>query len=338
MSFACCLRVGQVLSSVLSGLHNNNNMQLPIDFSTLTHAINKLPQVQVARAVSAVILVYIAYILAQITWQVLGDNEYQHSVIAMENVENSTGQKSLNIENLLALNLFGKPNDKAVEEELKIEDVPETKLKLVLAGVVASSNRDAAAAVIEHNGSQETYGIGDKITGTRARLHQVHSDRVIIEQSGRKETLMLDGFDYKKPTARKFSPISPVNGNRKSGPRNTKVVDKRSNLNLASQAKNLKKDIIENPSNIASYLRISPKRVDNKIAGFHLKPGRDGEFFKASGLKNGDVAIQMNGLDLTDTSQVQQALELLKVEQEISLLVDRNGELTEILFSIENEL
>lgn len=44
----------------------------------------------------------------------------------------------------------------------------------------------------------------------------------------------------------------------------------------------------------------------------------------------------MNGLDLTEGSQAQQALQLLKSEQEISLLVDRNGELTEILFSIEN--
>ena len=81
---------------------------------------------------------------------------------------------------------------------VEIEDAPQTRLNLTLTGVVASSNRENAAAIIEHQSSQETYGIGDLITGTRATLEQVHNDRVLIKQSGRLETLMLDGFEYEQ--------------------------------------------------------------------------------------------------------------------------------------------
>lgn len=312
-------------------------MQLPTDLSTLNHALTKLPQVKIARAISLVILTYIAYLLAQITWQLFDNNPSFTSYSDNEIADNPSRQSSVDIDQLIALNLFGKVNVKPNQPAIDIENVPETKLNLTLSGVVASSSADAAAAVIENNGTQETYGIGDKITGTRARLNQVHADRVIIEQSGRKETLMLDGFDFKKPTKRKFS--EPLLSNKAPAieSNENRVIDQRDNIDLALQAKNLKEDIITNPENIASYLSIMPKRVNNQIVGFDLKPGRDEAFFKASGLKYGDVAVQMNGLDLTDISQTQQALELLKIEQEISLLVERNGELTEILFSIENE-
>ena len=63
-------------------------------------------------------------------------------------------------------------------------------------------------------------------------------------------------------------------------------------------------------------------------------PGKNSEFFQNSGLKSGDVAIQMNGYDLTAPSEAAQALAALKQDKEVSLLIDRNGELNEILFSI----
>ena len=42
----------------------------------------------------------------------------------------------------------------------------------------------------------------------------------------------------------------------------------------------------------------------------------------------------MNGYDLTAPSEAAQALSALKQDKEVSLLIDRNGELNEILFSI----
>jgi general secretion pathway protein C len=72
--------------------------------------------------------------------------------------------------------------------------------------------------------------------------------------------------------------------------------------------------------------------------GYQLMPGKNPEFFKSSGLKSGDVAIQMNGYDLSQPSEAAQALRALKQEREVSLLLDRNGDITEILFSIDNSI
>jgi len=43
----------------------------------------------------------------------------------------------------------------------------------------------------------------------------------------------------------------------------------------------------------------------------------------------------MNGLDLTIPSEAAQALQALKEDTELSLLVERDGTTTEILFSIQ---
>jgi len=313
-------------------------MQLPNDFNAFSNAITKIPQAQVARVISVIALVYIAYLLAQITWQLVVQPQINQSSFNRVQATASPARQ-VNIHQLTALNLFGKEVPKSEVIEEAYEDVPETKLKLILSGVVASSDANTAAAIIEHNGKQETYGIGDKISGTRASLDKVHADRVIIKQSGRKETLMLDGFDYnnshvaqKRPSKRK-----PIRQGPTRPSTNNKIVDLRNNKTLTSKTKALREVLSNDPGKLTDYLNISPARVNSQFIGFNLRPGKDREFFKASGFKPGDVAVQINGLDLTDGTRVQNALKLLKTEKEISLLVKRNDELTEILFSIENE-
>jgi len=315
-------------------------MQLPNDFNAFSNVITKIPQAQVARAISLIALVYIAYVLAQMTWQIVAKPLAYQPLSSHSKTATNTASE-VNINQLTALNVFGKEEPKAPVVEESYEDVPETKLQLTLSGVVASSNPDTAAAIIEHNGKQETYGIGDKISGTRASLDKVHADRVIIKQSGRKETLMLDGFDYNNKLASAPSKRSVKRKPVRQGPsqplKNNNIVDLRNNKALTSRTKALREALSNDPGKLTDYLNISPARVNSQLIGFKLRPGKDREFFKASGLKPGDVAVQMNGLDLTDGTQVQDALKLLKTEKEISLLVKRNEELTEILFSIENE-
>ena len=113
-----------------------------------------------------------------------------------------------------------------------------------------------------------------------------------------------------------------------------KILDQRNNKKLSAQAKNLRKDLNENPGNIIDYLKILPKRKSGQIIGYSLRPGKNPQFFKSSGLKSGDVAVQMNGYDLVQPLEAAQALNALKTEKEVSLLLDRDGEMTEIIFSV----
>ncbi|WP_286234421.1 type II secretion system protein GspC [Thalassotalea sediminis] len=306
-------------------------MLIPTDLSSFQHFVSRVPQKKVATLTGGILLCYIAYILAHFTWQLLPTTNdiNAHNINYVSAPINSSKQIDLN--ELKQLNLFGEKDVTVKPVPVQVQDAPETKLRLTLSGTVASTEKSTAAAIIEHNGKQETYGIGDKITGTRATLESVASDRVIIKQSGRLETLMLDGFKYSKVGESRFNASEKT----VQGPVSIVTVDQRDNEDLSETAMQLQQDINSDPGKIFDYLTVSPKRVNGEIVGYQLTPGNDGTFFKASGLKAGDIAVQMNGFDLSLPNEAAQAVQALKEETEVSLLIDRNGSLTEILFSIQ---
>jgi general secretion pathway protein C len=303
----------------------------------LNSFLSLLGHKRVAQLVMALLLVYIANIFANITWSAVPQAQGKHYSANKGNGQNfksDNTNQAVDIAKIQSLNLFGQTNEAEIEEpEIEMADVPETKLNLTLSGLVASDNKSISAAIIEYQGKQETYGIGDIIIGTRANLEQVLMDRVIIKQSGRLETLMLDGFDYSQPAQKVARQGSSQNSRTKiSG---AGVVDKRSNKSLTVSAKNLRQELAKDPAKISDYLRISPKRNDGKIIGYTLRPGKKPEFFKLSGLKTGDVAVEMNGYDLIAPKQAMQAMAEMKTARDISLVVNRQGSLTEILISLD---
>jgi len=318
-------------------------MQLPSNFSSAIDFFSQLPQQKIAKVISVLLLGYIAYVLAQITWLVAPSGQYQTSAnVTVKSSSQGTQTSSISLTSLKSLNLFGLYTDKVENvQTVEVENAPETRLNLTLSGVVASDDKATSAAVIENSGKQDTYSPGETITGTRAILDSVFSDRILIKHAGKLETLMLDGFDYSETTKQvkpkqssRFVENSPKPMAERSHLTSPNIIDQRTNAMLSKTAKSFKEDINTDPSKITDYLKISPKRKNGKVVGYRLMPGRNAQFFKDAGLKSGDVAIQMNGYDLTAPSEAAQALSALKQDKEVSLLIDRNGEMTEILFSI----
>ena len=307
-------------------------MSLQQTIKPLVSALEKMPQKTIAAVISGVLLVYIAYLFAQMTWLMVPNNSAPNQLQVSKTGQPSQNRDpSINVEGIKSLNLFGEFNAQPSAVKEAVQDAPQTRLNLTLTGVVASNDKQFSSAIIESGGNQYTYGIGDKIEKTRAILEKVYNDRVLIKQSGTLETLMLDGVKYNKASTQSVRNNRP---SQRSTARTKPVIDQRDNKSLAKQATVLKRDLANNPAKITDYLRISPMRQGNELMGYRLGPGKNPEFFKSSGLKQGDIAIQMNGLDLTSPQEASQALKVLRSETEITLLVDRNGELTEILFSI----
>jgi general secretion pathway protein C len=317
-------------------------MTLLNNLSSAPEQLSKLPQRKITQVIILVLLCYIAFLCAQITWLGLSKSTQSANVTLNGSAAvSSTPKKQIDVKAIQSLNLFGAFSQQKVERvEEVVEDAPETRLKLILSGVVASSDKATAAAVIESSGRQETYSIGENIKGTRATLENVFNDRVILKVSGGFETLMFEGLIFDK----NVKPSQP-DYKQKSGPQRTKtslqltppnVVDQRNNKSLAKVTQSLKDDLESDPGNITDYLKISPKRENGKITGYQLMPAKDPTFFQSAGLKSGDVAVQMNGFDLTEPREAAQALKSLREQREVSLLLDRNGDMTQILFSIDN--
>ncbi|WP_394172016.1 type II secretion system protein GspC [Thalassotalea litorea] len=308
----------------------------------------KLPQKGISQALGIILITYIAYMLAKGTWLFFPDPQ----VVAMKSASsgnNQTNAESFDTAEFKKLNLFGVKTEQqknAQATELEEESAPETRLNLTLTGLVASDDPSVAAAIIESQGKQETYGVEDKIEGTRAILKRVRTDRVIIESAGRLETLMLDGFEYSKKTPAAGAPNSDGPTTNRANSRQTltkaQANSPDSNQVKVNQAKikervaQLKADLKDNPGKFTDYIKVSPHRERGKIQGYRLSPGKDREFFSDVGLKAGDIALQINGNDLTDMRQAQQALMELRQSTQLSLVVKRGGEIQNISLDLEN--
>lgn len=271
----------------------------------------------------------ILYLLAQITWKLVPASDsspnWQPTPI------NSSSGSHVSIAGLKELALFGKadsrsnqPKNSPVEE--KITDAPKTSLSIQLTGVVASTAQQHGLAVIASGGSQDTYSLGDKIKGTSAALKEVYADRIIITNSGRYETLMLDGLQYE--TEGKANQL--LQRAKSSASR----VDKRKDSQIGQELVNSRDELLADPSKLTDYLAISPVKSGGELQGYRLNPGKDRELFKKAGFKANDLAKSINGYDLTQMSQALEVMAQLPELTEISLMIEREGQLVEILFSL----
>jgi general secretion pathway protein C len=276
---------------------------------------------------------YLIAFAAKITWSLIPQPEIEsseQSTNIQQPVNNSDNRTANNISKLINQNLFGnaqaKPTAVAVEE---VTDVPETKLNLVLAGVVSSSDPNRGAAIIEYQNNQNTYGAGDKIEGTNVILEEIYVDRVIIKNRVTRETLMLDGIDFDEANKKRRSDsqiaMPSTNQNRNNSPSN-RVVQTENQRERAQALREARQQLAEEPASFTDMISLTPHRVDGVFIGFRVTPGAKPELFNSVGLKNGDVVVQLNGLDLSDLQQSQEAMTQLQEADTLQLEVLRDGE------------
>lgn len=250
----------------------------------------------------------------------------------------STANNGVNIAAIKAVKLFG---DVAavVQEQPKQEvtsDAPETRLSINLTGVVAATDDNSAGlAIIESQGNQETYGIDDVIKGTRAKLAKVLPDRAILDVNGRFETLMLDGISFTKTVS---MPVPASKEPQSSGPSRQQAkqsVNVTANPELKAEIKQKREEVLADPGKLADYIRVSPVRNQGQLQGYKLSPGKDPQLFKQMGLENNDIAVAINGYQLTDMKQAMAALQELRSSTDAAITVNRNGQLIDVQFSLQ---
>ncbi|MEI6859642.1 MAG: type II secretion system protein GspC [Shewanella sp.] len=286
-----------------------------------------IPQKPLSSVTFWLVVVLILYLSAQITWKLIPVSNEPQTWRPMP--VSSHARTNVNIVKLQQLALFGKvdanstPKVETVVE--MITDAPKTSLSIQLTGVVASTIQQKGLAVIASTGSQNTYGLGDKIKGTSASLKEVYADRIIITNSGRYETLMLDGLKYE------------TNGQANKQlqrQQSVRKIDQRKNKQVAQEIELSREELLADPSKITDFISISPVKSNGELSGYRLNPGKDRALFKLAGFKGNDLAKSMNGYDLTSMSQSMEVMALLPELTEISLMVEREGQLIEIMFSL----
>jgi len=282
----------------------------------------KEPQVQqrASYTIMIALLAISAWIIGQMIWQPWSSPSVSQWRPANVTQSDSSSAIGIDISELQNSHLFGELNQTApVVEQPKLQDAPKSRLNVVLVGTVVSSNAGKSLAVIANRGRQATYGINEVIEGTRAKLVQVQSDRVIIDNSGRNETVMLEGLKYSKPEAAPKSKAE-TNSTRSQVP--------------AEALEKIRQEIRQDSSKIFQYVRMSQIKKDGDVVGYRLSPGKDKALFESVGLKQGDIAVSINGLDLKDPSVMSEIFKNLSQLTELTLTVERSGQPHEIYIEL----
>ncbi|MBO9495168.1 type II secretion system protein GspC [Thalassotalea sp. G20_0] len=258
----------------------------------------------------AILIILLARQLAMITWQLLPDNPTGHSTVQSIKAQIPAAQTTASnnplssLENLL---LFGKPP--APQQTPVPEDVPVSRLAVRITGLVASSNPDESLVIIRSGSSDTTYRPGDTLKGTQAKVDTIYADRVIIRNGERYESLLMYPDEARKSPA--------IQTTSETRPKSRAVAD-------------IRRKLQDKPESWAEIVTISPVRRDGKLQGYRVNPAKYPDYFSQLGLKANDMAVAINGYDLTDTSEAMKVIGQLSSMTQLSLTIERDGQRFEI--------
>lgn len=278
------------------------------------------------QALTAFAWFLVAVLLARFTWSLINPAEPDDSALLPKVTVDSTATGKMNLETLTTLNLFGTAERRAGSKS--VQNAPKTSLNVRLIGVSASSNPERSAAIIQQGSKQQTYIIGESLGSSSVTVEEIHADRVILDNNGRLETLKMEDIGEDRPAlslivgdSDNSGALVPVDSD-EGAPADDATVEQQ----LAQVA--------DNPSSLLDYVNISPVQTNGELKGYKLNSGKNPELFRDAGFQNGDLAVAINGYDLTDMEQAMLASQELSEQEQVTIEIERDGERMELSFEL----
>lgn len=219
---------------------------------------------------------------------------------------------------LAQMNLFGEPAATPSAEQQEI-DAPKTRLRLLLMGVSVSKDKSQSSAIIAEQGRDgEFFRIGDRVQG-RALLSQVYEDKVILDNSGKFETLtfeetqkLLQGFTANTP--KKTSAEAP----KSSRAERAEFKKDLRQVRTAEQFVSFAKEQLEDPNQAMENLGLQATGD-----GYVLTPAST--MLMSIGMKPGDKLISVNGHQLGDPAQDKTIIDEVYASGNASIVIERGS-------------
>lgn len=262
-----------------------------------------------------------SYLLSKITWALIPDD---NPALPMQNQGMDTAntqQQRTDYSHISQAHLFGIYQQSAASPQT--QDAPDTRLNLVLKGVLSAEPMSKASVIISlgKNGKEDMYSIGDQVAS--ATLKEIYADRVILQRSGQLETLrMPEEFNDD------FITSSPSNDLPDQG--NTQIDTSSPGAALSD----IREEILKNPTSFGKYAIPVPYKENGRIVGYRLAPQGDNTLFDVVGLDPDDVIVAVNGVKLDDPAEGLKALRELQSASQVNITVLRNGAEIPLQFDI----
>jgi general secretion pathway protein C len=237
-----------------------------------------------ASIATAACVVLLAYGAARLTWMVaplqqLGAGAVPLQAVVASAAASERADALAMSRDIVARHLFGQ--DLATSAKPGLAAIPETQLRLVLRGVMASPDpRTATAIVADPDGHEDYYTVGKELPGG-ATLKEVHAQYIVLSRNGRLETLRLP-TDALKDANGVLAPSAA------GGPE------------AGALLQQYRDQFIKDPQSLANLLQGEPYWENGRMIGYRLRPGRDPGVLQKFGIQPGDVVTRVNGVSLTD--------------------------------------
>jgi general secretion pathway protein C len=204
---------------------------------------------------------------------------------------------------IIVAHLFGSAGEDPLRDSAK---APPSAANLVLAGVIATGDPRQGMAIISDAGPSKLYAVGGRVSG--ATLYSVYVDHVVLDRSGRLETLSLP---------RQLSRTAAV------------------------QSRSAAANAVPPPPvrELADFMGVgSAVMAAGKLHAFRVYPARNRAAFNGFGLRMGDLVIAVNGtpLDDQDHSNAQEAFDAIKGSGSATLTIMRNGQPQDIIIDVSH--
>lgn len=215
----------------------------------------------------------------------------------------------------------------------------ETRLQLVLRGVVASTEDGLGHAIIEHRKKQAVYAVDDSLpVSGNVVLAKVMPRQVVLDNNGNYELLTLFE-DTELAVEAERQPRTPVRTNI-NAPANRgapDVIDKRDEQAATDLARGYRDRLYENPQSLADVVNISAVREGDALMGYRIAPGRDQEQFTRLGFKPGDLVTRVNGIALNDPANTMRLYQTMRSATEAVFELQRGGQEVSVSVSLAAE-
>lgn len=295
--------------------------------------------------VNILLVILLAYSVAQLSWKLYPQDNKRLS--STEKV--SEGAVSLPIANVSPLDyaaiagwhLFGRAGENKPAAVVEPMHTPETRLNLKLVGIFFTQDSSRALALIaEGNGDELSYGIGDQLPQSKARLEQILQDRVVLSRNGRLEALSLPAEENSDPAQGIDLPSEPP-------PDESEIpipVEQAPStllepepIDASAIAGRFRDKVTTQPQALQELAQAVPYVQNGQFMGFRLRPGKDRELLVQLGLRAGDVITAVNGSRLDDPVKGLGFLQQLVNADQVDVQVMRNGKEIPFTFILNSQ-
>ncbi len=224
---------------------------------------------------------------------------------------------------ILEKNPFGRPMKLIpIAIEKKTSSQHSSPSGLILVGTVVGQGKQSYAIIEDKSQSapagQDLFAIGEEVYDYGV-LSKITMISVEIVQNSIIHTLTIP-FDTSGVASDSFQ-AGPGNQADRSGSSFAKQVGEREYVLDGRTVR----EALKNPEQILTDARLLPNIINGRQEGFAISEVVPDGLYNSLGLKNGDVLLKINGLEISNPEVAMQAMSALRGMNRVNLDVIRNG-------------